>query len=99
MVRSVGSPRVRAQVVGIDPTWNCVSVAAQRGGASFARGEAAALPFADGSFDAVVACLVFEHIREVDEAIAEVARAGAGRAILLLPEPSAAADAEQRMDR
>jgi SAM-dependent methyltransferase len=51
-----------------------VTVAAERGGASFARGEAAALPFADGSFDAVVACLVFEHIREVDKAIAEVAR-------------------------
>ena len=63
-----------ADVVGIDPTWNCVSVAAQRGGASFARAEAAALPFADATFDAVVACLVFEHIREVDEAIAEVAR-------------------------
>ena len=36
--------------------------------------SAAALPFADASFDAVVACLVFEHIRDVDEAIAEVAR-------------------------
>ena len=35
---------------------------------------AGALPFADGSFDAVVACLVFEHIRDVDAAIAEVAR-------------------------
>ncbi len=66
--------RSGADVVGIDPTWNCVSVAAQRGGASFACSEAAALPFADASFDAAVACLVFEHIREVDEAIAEVAR-------------------------
>ena len=66
--------KLGAEVVGIDPTWNCVSVAAQRGGASFARAEAAALPFADGCFDAVVACLVFEHIREVDDAIAEVAR-------------------------
>ena len=66
--------RLGADVIGIDPTWNCVSVAAQRGGASFARSEAAALPFADASFDAVVACLVFEHIREVDSAIAEVAR-------------------------
>lgn len=61
-------------VVGVDPTWNQVKVAAQRRGASFARAGAARLPFADASFDAVVACLVFEHIRDVDDAIAEVAR-------------------------
>lgn len=61
-------------VVGIDPTWNQVVVAHQRGGGAFAKASAGALPFADGSFDAVVACLVFEHIRDVDDAIAEVAR-------------------------
>lgn len=66
--------RLGAQVVGIDPTWNCVSVANERGGGVFARAGAAQLPFADASFDAVVACLVFEHIRDVDSAIAEVAR-------------------------
>ena len=66
--------KLGAQVIGIDPTWNCVSVAHQRGSASFARAGAAQLPFADASFDAVVACLVFEHIRDVDDAIAEVAR-------------------------
>jgi SAM-dependent methyltransferase len=62
-------------VVGIDPTWNQISVAASRGGASgFASAFADELPFPDGSFDAVVACLVFEHIDEVDQAIAEVGR-------------------------
>jgi SAM-dependent methyltransferase len=65
--------RLGAQVVGIDPTWNCVRVAGERG-SNVARAGAAALPFADASFDAVVACLVFEHIRDVDSAIAEVAR-------------------------
>ncbi len=65
--------RLGAEVIGVDPTWNCVRVAAERG-TSVARAGAAALPFADASFDAVVACLVFEHIRDVDEAIAEVAR-------------------------
>ena len=44
------------------------------GGPAYARSGAAALPFPDGAFDVVVACLVFEHIRDVDDAIAEVAR-------------------------
>ncbi len=52
------------------------------------------------SFDAAVACLVFEHIRDVDDAIAEVARVlRAGRPVPVPPEPPAAADAEQRLDR
>jgi SAM-dependent methyltransferase len=64
-----------ARVVGVDPTWAQVEVAATRGGGPvYGRAGAAALPFPDGAFDAVVACLVFEHIRDVDDAIAEVAR-------------------------
>lgn len=64
-----------AQVFGVDPTWNQIRVARERGGgASYARATADELPFATASFDAVVACLVFEHIDAVDEAIAEVAR-------------------------
>jgi SAM-dependent methyltransferase len=61
-------------VVGVDPTWNCVTVAQQRGSAQVVQAAAAALPFGDGAFDAVVACLVFEHVIDVDAAIAEVAR-------------------------
>lgn len=62
-------------VIGVDPTWNQITVAAERaGGVHVARAGAHALPFAAESFDAVVACLVFEHIDEVDAAIAEVAR-------------------------
>lgn len=79
----IGRALMRAhgsQVVGIDPTWNQITVAKERSvledGSvmSVARAGADRLPFADGSFDAVVACLVFEHIREVDSAIEEVAR-------------------------
>ena len=63
------------RVVGVDPTWaQVVAARARAGGPAYARAGAAALPFASSTFDAVVACLVFEHIRDVDEAIAEVAR-------------------------
>jgi len=62
-------------VVALDPTWNQIRVAAERGGATgFVRAGADRLPFIDGAFDAAVACLVFEHIDAVDAAIAEVAR-------------------------
>ena len=61
------------QVVGVDPTWAQVEVARDRaGGPSYARAGAAELPFPDDVFDAVVACLVFEHIEAVDAALAEV---------------------------
>ncbi|MEZ5230991.1 MAG: class I SAM-dependent methyltransferase [Acidimicrobiales bacterium] len=60
----------------------------------------AGLPFVDASFDAAVACLVFEHIDEVDEAINEVARVvrPGGHFVFLLNHP-AAADAGERLDR
>ena len=76
--------------IGIDPTWTQVAVGAQRGGgAHYGRAAAGALPFASGSFDAAVACLVFEHIRDVDDAVAEVARvlAPGGRFLFLLNHP------------
>lgn len=77
-------------VVGIDPTWAQISEAARRGGGlRVARGEAARLPFFDQTFDAAVACLVFEHVEAMDEAIAEVGRVliGGGRFLFLLNHP------------
>lgn len=78
------------QVIGVDPTWNQLTVAHERaGGPAYARAGAAQLPFPDGSFDAVVACLVFEHIRDVDVAISEVARVleSGGRFLFFLNHP------------
>jgi len=77
-------------VVGVDPSRAQSAEAARRGGGPvFLRGAAAALPFPSANFDAVVACLVFEHIEAVDEAIAEVARvlAPGGRFLFLLNHP------------
>lgn len=79
-----------AMAVGIDPTWAQLAEAGSRsGGAHYARADAAGLPFGCASFDAVVACLVFEHIREMDAAITEVARVlePGGRFVFLLNHP------------
>ncbi|HET9072927.1 MAG TPA: class I SAM-dependent methyltransferase [Acidimicrobiales bacterium] len=78
------------RVVGVDPTWPLLEVARARGGVTgLARGEAAALPLRDGAVDAVVACLVFEHIEAVDAALAEVGRvlSPGGRFVFLLNHP------------
>ena len=79
-----------ATVMGIDPTEAQIVEAARRGGGpAYARAGAVTLPFADGSFDAAVACLVFEHIDDVDGAIGEVARvlATGGRFVFFLNHP------------
>ena len=79
-----------ARVVGVDPTRAQVDAAMRRGGGpAYARAGAAALPLRSDAFDAVVACLVFEHIDDVDAAIAEVARvlAPGGRFLFFLNHP------------
>jgi SAM-dependent methyltransferase len=79
-----------ARVVGVDPTRAQVEVARERaGGPVYARAGAAELPFPEASFDAVVACLVFEHIDAVDEALAEVGRVlrPGGRFLFFLNHP------------
>ena len=64
-----------SRVVGVDPTWAQLTEARRRGGSvGYCRAQAAGLPFPSSSFDAVVACLVFEHIDAVDDAVAEVGR-------------------------
>jgi SAM-dependent methyltransferase len=77
-------------VLGVDPTVAQLHEASRRaGGPRYARAEASALPCADASFDAAVACLVFEHIVDVDSAIAEVGRVlgPGGRFLFFLNHP------------
>jgi SAM-dependent methyltransferase len=79
-----------AWVVGIDPVAAQVDEAVRRaGGPVYARAAAAGLPLAGKSFDGAVACLVFEHIDELDAAIGEVARvlAPGGRFVIFLNHP------------
>jgi len=77
-------------VVGVDPTPSQVRRALERGGGPcYARAGAERLPFAGGAFDAVVACLVFEHLVDPRTPIAEVARvlAPGGRFCFFLNHP------------
>ena len=77
-------------VVGVDPTAAQTSVAAERGGGPlYLRADAGRLPVADAAFDAALACLVFEHINDMDVAMGEVARVlrPGGRFVFMLNHP------------
>jgi SAM-dependent methyltransferase len=86
LATAVGAHRV----VGVDPTVAQLALArSRRGGPRYVRADAARLPLAAGSFDAAVACLVFEHVAEVDAAVAEISRVlrPGGRFLLFLNHP------------
>ncbi len=83
--------RLGADVVaGVDPTRAQLRVARERaGGPIYVRGGAEHLPFRDASFDAAIACLVFEHLPDHTRPIAEIARVlrPGGRFVFLLNHP------------
>ncbi len=79
-----------SRVVGIDPTASQIREAAARGGGvAYLRAAADNLPFRTAQFDAALACLVFEHIESLDDAIGEVARVlrPGGRFVFMLNHP------------
>jgi SAM-dependent methyltransferase len=79
-----------ADVVGVDGSWAQVVEARRRaGGPTYLRGSATALPVASGSFDAVTACLVLEHVEPFEPAIDEIVRvlAPGGCFVLFLNHP------------
>jgi len=89
-VARVAAAAGATRVVGIDPVAAQVSVGRSRGGGVlYGRGEAGALPFPADAFDAVVACLVFDHITDTDGALAEVGRVlrPGGRFLFFLNHP------------
>ncbi len=77
-------------VVGLDPTIRQLDVAQERGGGPrYVRGVAEQFPIADASFDAAIACLVFEHMPDHRPAINEAARVlrPGGRFVFFLNHP------------
>jgi SAM-dependent methyltransferase len=78
------------EVVGVDPTSaQVVEARRRRGGVAYARATAESVPVATRSFDAVVMCLVIEHLDPFEPAIHEMARVlePGGRCLLLLNHP------------
>jgi SAM-dependent methyltransferase len=76
--------------VAVEPAGAQVREAAKRaGGVIVVQGTAGAIPAADGSFDAVVVCLVLEHVVDLDDALDELARVlePGGRLVLMLNHP------------
>jgi SAM-dependent methyltransferase len=79
-----------AEVVGIDPTAaQIVEARARGGGPHYARASATEIPVLSGSFDAVVACLVLEHIEPFEPVIDEIVRIlePGGQFVLFLNHP------------
>jgi SAM-dependent methyltransferase len=78
------------RVVGLDPAAAQLAEAVRRGGGvAYARGTGGALPFGSAAFDAVVVCLVLEHVVELDSTFDEIARVlrPGGRLVLFLNHP------------
>lgn len=76
--------------IGVDASWQQLTAAAGRdGGPLYAMASVVALPFRGSSFDAVVACLVLEHVGSLEAAVCEVARvlAPGGTFLLLANHP------------
>jgi arsenite methyltransferase len=63
-------------VHGVDPSESMLAMADARGvrGTEFHAGDALALPFGDGSFDAAVATQVYEYVDDMPAALAEAHR-------------------------
>jgi len=86
LVAGAGAERV----VGVDTSTAQLAEAARRGGGvAYTRASAGALPLAVRSFDAVVTCLVLEHLPDLDGALDEVARVlrPGGRFVIFINHP------------
>jgi SAM-dependent methyltransferase len=82
---AAAAARRGAIVTGVDLAPEMVRAARRRHPElTFVEGDAEALPFADGEFDAVVAAFVVNHLPEPERAVAEFKRVARGRVALAM---------------
>ncbi len=82
--------RLGVDIVGLDPAPTQIRAAYERGGSvRCVQARAQEIPCARSAFDAVVLCLVLEHLDPFEPVIAEVARVlvPGGRFVLFLSHP------------
>lgn len=75
-------------VTGLEASERFIAHARRLGGASYVLGDATALPFADGAFDAVVAGEVLEHLEDDRSAVRELFRVLAPGGVALVSVPA-----------
>ncbi len=61
-------------VLGLDPSAEMLRIARSKGGSPLVVGEVPGVPFADGTFDAVLANFVVSHFPEYDAALFDMVR-------------------------
>ncbi|MCP9872532.1 methyltransferase domain-containing protein [Synechococcus sp. Cruz CV-v-12] len=79
-----------ARAVGVDRSRTLIAVAQWRhavGGCEFTVADAAGLPFAEGSFDAVRVGRALQHIPDPGRVVSEMARVACGGGVVLCAEP------------
>ena len=70
------------EVVAIEPSWTMISQR-PRGSAPVIRGRVEALPFRDGSFDAVLGVLTVHHWKDQGKGFSECARVARSKIVFL----------------
>jgi O-antigen biosynthesis protein len=81
-----------ARVVGLDISGDAIAEATARAGgrAEFVRGDIAAIPFPDGSFDVVTCFEALEHVAGAEAALDELSRVLSRDGLLLVSSPNRA---------